>query len=179
MAALTTRQRDLLQLLLNATAPMGSAELAAHMHLTPRQVSYGLKGLRQWLARHDVILKTTPGVGVALQCTAEQGQTLARELDSLLQFQLVLMSEQRQQLLALMLLLADEPFILYQLQQLLDVSRTTILSDLDAIEAWAKAQGLNLERRPNYGFCINSEALPPRRALPSVPLFTYSGVRSR
>jgi hypothetical protein len=45
MTSLTTRQRDLLHLLLDADAPLGSAELAANMQLTARQVSYDLKGL--------------------------------------------------------------------------------------------------------------------------------------
>ena len=165
MAALTTRQRDLLQLLLDATAPMGSAELAAQMHLTPRQVNYGLKGLKRWLRQQDITLRTTPGVGVELACSAEQSQILAHKLDSVSHFQLVLTSEQRQQLLALTLLLADEPFILIQLQQLMNVSRTTILADLDAMETWVERQGLTLERRPNYGIRIDCQERLRRQAL--------------
>ena len=50
MFSLTTRQRDLLHILLDAEAPMGAAELADQMQLTPRQVNYGLNGLKKWLA---------------------------------------------------------------------------------------------------------------------------------
>ena len=165
MAALTTRQRDLLQLLLDATVPVGSAELAAQMHLTPRQVNYGLKGLKRWLTQYHITLKTTPGVGIELACSAEQSRILAQQLDSLSHFQLILTSEQRQQLLALTLLLADEPFILIQLQQLLNVSRTTTLADLDAMEAWLERHQLSLERRPNYGIRIEADERLRRQAL--------------
>ena len=80
MTSLTTRQRDLLHLLLDADTPMGSAELAINMQLTARQVSYDLKGLRQWLANRDVALISTPGVGVTLTCTPQQHQQLTSEL---------------------------------------------------------------------------------------------------
>lgn len=165
MTALTTRQRDLLHHLLEAEGPLASAVLAERMDLTPRQVSYGLKGLQHWLARRDVRLNTTPGVGVVLDCSAEQAAKLRSELNGGKKFQLILSPEERQQLLALLLLDAEEPFILQQLQQLLDVSRTTVLGDLDALEPWLAQHGLNLERRPNYGIEISGAERTRRQAL--------------
>jgi len=135
------------------------------MQLTPRQVNYGLKGLKKWLAQRDVALEVTPGVGAALACTPDQGLALTQELTREAHFQLVLSVEQRQQLLALMLLVAAEPFILYQLQQLAQVSRTTILKDLDALEEWMFSSGLHLERRQNYGVWVDGPELLLRQAL--------------
>lgn len=154
MTALTTRQRDLLQILLQANVPLGASELAAEMALTPRQITYDLKGIRRWLTQHDVTLKTTPGVGVELDCPADRQHALVAELHTADNFQLVLTSGQRQQLIALILLVAAEPMILYQLQQLLQMSRTTLLKDLDFIEGWLSQLQVLLERRPNYGFWI-------------------------
>ena len=76
MTALTTRQRDLLRLLLESNKPLGAADMADELQLTPRQVNYGLKGLRGWLARRDVLLNSTPGVGAELICSAEKSLTL-------------------------------------------------------------------------------------------------------
>ncbi len=154
MTSLTTRQRDILQLLVESSEPLGSADLAEEMKLTSRQVNYGLKGLRVWLEQRDVKLKVTPGVGAKLLCSPEKSRELLRELTTDDRFQLVLSVEERQQLIALILLVAEEPLILYQLQQLTDVSRTTILKDIESIETWINSQGLSLERRPNYGFGI-------------------------
>lgn len=165
MYTLNTRQRDLLQILLDAKTPMGAAEIAAQMQITPRQVSYGLTGLKQWLANRAVTLHVTPGVGVTLDCTPDQFDTLTGELAAETHIQLVLTAEQRRQLLALILLVNDEPFILYQLQQLFQVSRTTVLKDLDGIDAWLSTQNLILEKRPNYGIWINGREQARRQAL--------------
>lgn len=165
MTALTTRQRDLLQILLDTDKPLGTADLAAQMSLTPRQVSYGLKGLRSWLEQRDVTLKVTPGVGVLLDCSQDTVANLALELDTAVQFQLILTAGQRQQLITLVLLDINEPVILYQLQQLAQVSRTTILNDLDVIEAWLETHGLLLERRPNFGIQVQGPELARRQTL--------------
>ncbi len=165
MSMLTTRQRDLLEILLDAECPLGAAELAAQMQLTSRQVSYGLTGLKKWLGSHDIILSTTPGVGVSLDCTPNQFDKLTGELAAESHFQLVLTAVQRQQLLALILLVAQEPFILYQLQQLTQISRTTVLKDLDALDEWLGQHNLTLKRRPNYGIWIEGPEQSRRQAL--------------
>jgi hypothetical protein len=117
---LTTRQRDILQLLLDADRPLAAADLAKAMHLTPRQVSYGLQGLKQWLAQRQLAFKLTPSVGVELDCSAAENALLARELQTNTPVQLILKPHQRQQLLALLLLDAGEPAILQQWEQRLD-----------------------------------------------------------
>lgn len=165
MSVLTTRQRDLLQILLRAQAPLGAAELAAEMQLTARQVGYDLKGIRRWLARQEIELKVTPGQGVELNCPPEQYTILTQELNNETNFQLVLTVEQRQQLIAIVLLVVTEPMILYQLEQLVQMSRTTLLKDLDEIETWLETMSLTLERRPNYGVCIQGRERRRRQAL--------------
>ncbi len=165
MRTLTTRQRDLLYILLNANKPLPTAEMAARLHLTPRQVTYGLKGLEQWLARRNVRLVVTPGVGVVLKGSPAQCNALVEELAAQSRFQLILSIEQRQQLLALVLLATDSPFILLQLQQLAQVSRTTILKDLDGLSSWLAQHFLVLKRRPNYGVWIEGTERARREAL--------------
>jgi mannitol operon transcriptional antiterminator len=165
MVALTTRQRDLLQILLAANSPLGAAELADEAHLTPRQVTYDLQNIRRWLDQHNATLKIRPGIGVELECLPENRENLADALGSTADFQLVLTTGQRQQIITLILLLAKEPMILYQLQQLLQMSRTTILKDLDAIEVWLSSRRIRLERRPNYGFGVASSEQQRRQTV--------------
>lgn len=162
---LTTRQRDLLQLLLQADAAIGTAEIAAQLQLTPRQVTYSLKSINSWLALNNVTLKTTPGVGVELLGSPVQYSELARKLSDTAKFDLVLTGEQRQQLLVLQLLTAAEPLIMYQLHKMAQVSRTTILKDLDVVEAWLTTVGCTLERRPNHGVWVAGSEHSLRQAL--------------
>ena len=165
MAALTTRQRDLLQLLLAARQPLATSDLAQKMNLTRRQVSYDLKGLEKWLTQQDVTLNVTPGVGVELVCDNGQNDRLLRQLSAYRELQLVLTAEQRQQLLALLLLEATEPVILQQLEQMLEVSRTTVVADLNTIEPWLSEHALDLQRRPNYGIDVQGSEAQRRQAL--------------
>lgn len=168
MVSLTTRQRDLLQFLLKAETAVVTADVGRQVGLTPRQVSYNLKPIKLWLAEHDAYLDMKPGVGLQVLCTPGYRQSLLVELAAQDNIRLQLTPGQRQQLLALNLLTVHEPLILYQLQQESDVSRTTVLKDLDLIEAWLKAFGLILERRPNFGFLLTGSERQRRQAIAAV-----------
>jgi transcriptional antiterminator len=137
--------------LIKANAPKGADDLALDLHLTPREVNYGLKGIKQWLLYHDIELDIRPGVGISIPCTAEQSEVLMRDLESNNNIQLVLSAEERQQLLALILLVEEDPKHLVDLEQLIQVSRTTVIKDLDAVETWFNREGVTITRRPNYG----------------------------
>ncbi len=168
MASLTTRQRDLLSFLLTTEKAVSTAEMGRQLGLSARQVSYNLKTIKSWLTRHEAVLQITPGVGVQVISEESKKQELLDQLLSNSAYQLVLNAEQRQQLLALQLLMIDEPLILYQLQRRVQVSRTTILKDLDLIEAWITRFGLRLDRRPNYGSSLIGKELAKRQALVAI-----------
>lgn len=165
MVVLTTRQRDLIRLLIDLNEPRGAAEIAQQMQLTPRQVSYDLKGLDRWLNQRDVSLKVLQGVGVELQCSPDQRLRLRQELRGRSSFQLVLSAEQRQWLTAIMLVTATEPVILQQLQQLSQVSRTTVIKDLEVVNAWLDEVGLVLGRRRNFGFQVEGTESKKRQGI--------------
>ncbi len=156
MMALTTRQRDLLQILLDASVPLGSGELADRLNLTARQVSYDLKGLKAWLSDHQVALSMTPGVGVMLTRDAATSLEAVEKLIASTGLKLVLSADLRQQLIATILLTIGEPLIAYNLEQMLAVSRTTTLKDLDVVEAWFHDLSVSLVRRPNYGIWLEA-----------------------
>jgi mannitol operon transcriptional activator len=90
MAALTTRQRDILRILLETSNPLGMAEIATLMNLSPRQVSYSLKGIKSWLAQKKISLKVTPGVGVLLEASQLQTHQLENEFGAKSSLQLIL-----------------------------------------------------------------------------------------
>ncbi len=57
MSALTTRQRDLLNELLNSENTTSAETLANSIGITPRQVKYDLKAVSQWLSFRGVSLE--------------------------------------------------------------------------------------------------------------------------
>src|SRR5258707_14153840 len=126
MVSLTTRQRDILKIILNLNRPVASVELAGMLHITPRQVNYSMQGVKIWLKQYQQDLKTSPGIGFMIAASPEQTRALFQEINCQASVQIVLSVSQRQQLLALFLLTQTEPFILSQLEQMGQVSRMTL-----------------------------------------------------
>src|SRR5690349_10910374 len=151
LPALTNRQRDILKALLEASKPISSVELAGLLRLTPRQVIYSMPAVREWLKQHDEDLNIYPGTGFSLTITRKQALDLQQEINFHSSTQIVLSISQRQQLLALFLLIKPGPFILSQLEEILQVSRMTVFKDLDEIEAWFSEGQIKLTRKPHFG----------------------------
>jgi mannitol operon transcriptional antiterminator len=168
MLTLTTRQRDILKAILAANRAVGSVELAGLLNLTPRQVNYSLQGIKVWIEQHQQELVIVPGVGYSISISPGQARALLQEIGQPAGVQIVLSVSQRQQLLALYLLTQDEPFILSQLEQITQVSRMTLMKDLDEIEIWLRLQKLNLIRKPHFGIQVNGSERNRQQALAEV-----------
>jgi transcriptional antiterminator len=165
MMAFTTRQREILKIILDVRRPIGSVELAKRLHITPRQVNYSMKGVRVWLRQHDQDLSVLPGVGFAVNLTPDQTHALVRKISVQSSVQIVLSVSQRQQLLALFLLTRTEPAILAQLEHISQVSRVTILKDLDEIGDWLQSQNISLIRKPHFGLQVSGSEHDCQQAL--------------
>ncbi len=163
--AFTTRQREILKIILDVKRPIGSVELAKRLHITPRQVNYSMKGVRVWLKQHDQDLSVLPGVGFAVTLTPEQTHKLYRKISVQTEVQIVLSVSQRQQLLALFLLTQTEPSILAQLEHISQVSRMTILKDLGEIGDWLQTQKIKLIRKPHFGIQVSGTEHDCQQAL--------------
>jgi len=165
MLALTTRQRDILRVILDVNRPIGSVELAEMLHLTPRQVTYSMQGVRVWLKQNNQDLAVLPGVGFVVLVASDYVRELVQKINIQSGVQIILSVSQRQQLLALFLLTRTEPFILTQLEQIAQVSRMTILKDLDEIEKWMQEQKVRLIRKPHFGIQISGAERDCQQAL--------------
>lgn len=165
MTSLTTRQRDILKVLLKEDQPIGTGEIANCVQLSARQVNYSMKGIDHWLKNRNARIQTKPGVGIIIDCPPDQKLIIIHELEGASRLQLVLTPEQRQQLIYFYLLFETQPVILAQLAQMAKVSRTTILADLDVIAEWAASQDIHLERKQNYGIWIQSTEKDRQQAI--------------
>jgi mannitol operon transcriptional antiterminator len=168
MSTLTTRQRDILRIILEGNKPMSSSELAGLLNLTSRQVNYSIQGVKVWLNQHHQDLKTLPGAGFSVDIQSEEARKLSLEMASSARVQIVLSVSQRQQLLALFLLSQVEPFIVSQLEQKAQVSRMTITKDLDEIETWLKSRVIILLRKPHFGIQASGAEQNIQQALAEV-----------
>jgi mannitol operon transcriptional antiterminator len=165
MVTFTTRQREILKIILDVNRPIGTVELAKLLHITPRQVNYSMKGVKVWLKQYGKDLNVLPGVGFAVDLTAEQLHQLAQKINIHSDVQIILSVSQRQQLLALFLLTQTEPCILAQLEQISHVSRMTVLKDLDEIDNWLQSQKISLIRKPHFGIQVSGAEHDCQQAL--------------
>lgn len=165
MVSLTTWQRDLLKHLIITGEVVDIANLSKQLRLSLRQIRYGLREIEDWLKRQQVSVAITPRAGLHVQCSAEQRQYLLAELSAQSKFQLILLPEQRRQLIILALLVAQPSLILQQLQDDLIISRMTVLKDLEEVESWFKQFNLEIARRQHRGYWIEGAELAKRQAL--------------
>jgi mannitol operon transcriptional antiterminator len=161
LPTLTNRQRDILKILLEANKPISSVELAGLLHLTSRQVIYSMPAVKEWLKQYNEELYIHPGLGFSITTTRKQALVLQHEIDFHSSTQIVLSISQRQQLLALFLLIKPGPFILSQLENILQVSRMTVSKDLDEVEAWFSKEQIKLTRKPHFG--VQASCTEPAR----------------
>lgn len=156
----TTRERNILEILLDVNEPICTKEIADRVHLSKRQVNYSIKGINTWLKTTNLRVQSKPGIGVVLDCDQDQKNQFKKQLGEASHLQIVLTPEQRQQLICFYLLFETESVILTQLALFTKVSRSTIISDLGVIEVWLDKNGIYLERKQNYGvFIAGSENL--------------------
>lgn len=118
-----------------------------------------------WLREKQIIVRKVPGEGFSLMGSEGAKRNLAqmiREYDEPLPW---LSAAERVQVLLLMLFFATTPPQIKQLQEVLNISRTTTIKVLDSAEAWLQDHGLELIRRPNYGCQITGDERNWRRAV--------------
>jgi transcriptional antiterminator len=104
-----------------------------------------------WLADLDIDLARVPGCGILVQAPEQERRRLAAQARKL-PATVAMTREQRLRTTILHLLVEPKPLLAKQLAGLLGVSRTTVLKDMDAVEAWLRQRKLSLIKRPHYGF---------------------------
>ncbi len=148
---LDTCCQNILVMLAKASAPMTSLQIADELAVTGRVVHYRLPRVEQWLDLRGVRLVKKPGEGLSIGADDTKRQELLRELSGMVIDQVYLTPTERIELMILSFLFSDRPLIVKQFEQQLRVSRTTVLKDLEAVEAWLAPRHLALRRRPNLG----------------------------
>jgi len=151
LITLSDRTRQILDYLLRMEQPVSTAQIASRFELTSPQVRYCFRYLQPWLRQRDITLSKRPRVGIKIESSATQRETLLAELREMDGYKLVLAPAERKQLLLLRLLLACNPLPLDELREDLGVSRTTLFRDLASAREWLRLRGLGLTTHRRHG----------------------------
>ncbi len=148
---LTTVQRQILAGLLSTNKPVAIAELARALDLSPSTVNHQLQMVELWLQEQGGRLERQRGAGIWVNVNNGARHALLDRLASQDFQPAALGPEERRDLLIFAIHTSPRPLITQHFQNLLNVSRSTVLKDLTTIAEWYEARNLFLVRRPNYG----------------------------
>lgn len=152
---LNSRSLDVLSLLVNSEKPLASKDIARQLNVSSRMVRSSIAPTEPWLREKQITVRKVPGEGFSLIGSERAKRDLTqmiREYDEPLP---CLSPAERVQVSLLTLFFADTPPQIKQLQEILNVSRTTTIKVLDSAEAWLQDYNLELIRRPNFGCMIH------------------------
>ncbi|WP_157109782.1 BglG family transcription antiterminator [Thermanaeromonas toyohensis] len=161
---LTARTQKLLNILMEAEKPLTISYLAHCLAVSPRTIRYDLDRLRYWVKERGMKLECRPRVGVWLEgkeIIGGEGKFLPLpELGTY-----VFSPDERWKAILALLLRSEKPVTAHKLASELQVSRTTILKDLETVEEWLRYRGLELVRKPKLGFQVLGEEMKWRQAV--------------
>lgn len=131
MLLLDKDSHALLTYLMDLEVPETVMTISKRIDQSRRKIYYSLEKLNEALPEHVGPIISIPRVGICL--TAQQKEACQIFLDEMDDYSYVMSMEERIQLLLLYILVSPERVTLDRMMQLTDVSRNTILNDLNAI----------------------------------------------
>lgn len=147
----------MLLLLLDLENSVTTKELAEIFHVSVRTIKYDLENIREWFKEQNVQLHTRRNKGIWLEIPDSERLTLKNEIIEVERFETYPDQELRINQLIFKLLLAQHCLTSQELADAIQVSRNTIISDLDRVEELIHGYGLALNRQSRQGFSIVGE----------------------
>lgn len=154
---LSKREIKILLLLLDLEESITTKELAETFKVSVRTIKYDLENVRDWFKEQQVSLQTRRNKGIWLEIPDSERLTLKNEIIEVERFETYPDQELRVNQLIFRLLLASKCLTSQELADELQVSRNTIISDLDRVEEQIQLYNLVLQRQSRQGFSIRGD----------------------
>ena len=161
---LTTRERNIIEVLLNTSNPITVQKIADSLGVSKRTIMRDLPFVDRWFETQGATLLRHPKQGLYLELDASKKTALQALLhDS--EVALVYTPIERQTFIATEALLATDVLKLSYFAKILDVSEATVSHDLDAVSNWLQEHELTLSRKQGHGLWVEGTENNKRRAL--------------
>lgn len=158
------RLQQILSLMLRENRVISVMYLAEQMGISKRTVQRELEHLEKPLKKRGITFCSKTGVGVWLEGSQSDKQSLAADLGKMDARDISDRSERRKRLI--LEILKDKTLKkLYYYSDLFGVSEATVSADLEAVEEWFRPFHLQITRKPGYGVAIEGKEQDFRRAL--------------
>lgn len=167
VAMITSRMKKIIRILLESDDYITVSKIAAELDVSTRTVLRELDDVQQWIVKHGGDLDKKKGKGIRfLGNGTERDDFLA--LLSETKSEVIYTPEDRKTIIKAKLLQYDEPTKLYSLTRLLNVTESTVGSDLDSLIGWFGNFHLQVVKRPGMGIVIKGSEKGKRKAIVSL-----------
>ncbi|MCR4397955.1 MAG: PRD domain-containing protein [Firmicutes bacterium] len=170
---LNATSRKIVGHLLAERSPISVTDLALRVGCSPRAVRYQISNLRQWFEAYGACLRAGRK-GISLVASDERRKRLraiACEADSYVN---KYSARERQSLLLKALAGCTEPIRLDTLMDLLGVSKSTALKDLNRLRSTLERYNLKLQSARTKGYCLSGSESRIRQLLADHVILGYS-----
>lgn len=157
MQQITKRESQLLIYLLEMTEPVTIKQLAEQENVSVRTIKYDLEDIRDWLIERDQELHSKRSQGIWLSMNDSDRIKLKSELMDVNRLELFADQSLRINRLLIILLVTKEAITSLELANALEVSKVTIMNDLNELEHHFLKEGLVLNRQTRKGFWITGK----------------------
>ncbi|MGC6767390.1 BglG family transcription antiterminator [Enterococcus sp. LJL128] len=154
---LSKREINILLMLLDLEDSITTKELAEAFNVSVRTIKYDLDNVREWFQERSISLQSRRNKGIWLELPDSERLTLKNEVLEVDRFETYPDQELRMNHLIFRMVLTKDYLTSQELADELQVSRNTVLKDLDRLEEFIEGYDLELERQSRLGFSIQGE----------------------
>lgn len=162
---ITTRQRAILELILDTDGFITLGSIADSLGLSARTVQRDLGAFPKRLGSFSGLIEKKSANGVRFCGDAKQRQSLRSHIADHTELRPSYSQNERMTGILYTLLTDGEPHKIYALSKAFGVTEATISADLDKCEKWFDGSKLKLMRKPGVGVYIDADEWQRRRAL--------------
>ncbi|WP_368974835.1 HTH domain-containing protein [Caldifermentibacillus hisashii] len=171
---LSEREYKILLKLLKFTQPIRIKDLSREFNVSPRMIKYDLDHIKDWLAKYELQIFSQTNKGLWIEPDGEKKKIIIKELLGNESWNRIPDQNFRIKKIVMTMLQKDDYTTAASLSEILEVSRNTILSDMNLVEEFVSPWEIRLERKKRIGYRLFGEELHLRLLIENLILSNMS-----